>query len=158
MIKKASISKNLDQKWWKKLEAEEQELLAPKPASGTRKAAPSKPTPGPKTSQAQASMVQMSQKKNSTPIFSDPKASKASVASLPTKTSTSKPVSAPVIEGETKYVRKDCGFNRKLIGNLIQLYSARVHSKMKEFEKAKGFYEQVIKSEPRVIILTFYFF
>jgi tetratricopeptide (TPR) repeat protein len=76
-----------------------------------------------------------------------------------------KPIEAPKeVEAKTeadasaklnqKYLRKkNVNFNKNILYIQIQLNSARVYSRLKEYDKAKSFYEKVIKKEPNVYSL-----
>jgi tetratricopeptide (TPR) repeat protein len=51
-----------------------------------------------------------------------------------------------------KYVKKkNFNFNKFILFVQIQLVSARIYARLKEFDKARSFYEHAIKKEPKVV-------
>ena len=56
----------------------------------------------------------------------------------------------PAVEEVRKFLRKPCAYNKNIVFIQTQLYLARVHSKLSNFEKAKQFYEAVILKESQV--------
>ena len=76
-------------------------------------------------------------------------------ASVSTETKTAEASSnndASTATKETpKYVKKkNFNFNKFVLFVQIQLVSARVYSRLKEFDKARSFYEKAIQKEPKV--------
>ena len=55
---------------------------------------------------------------------------------------------------EMNFVRKKSKFDQNVVHVQNQLYLARVHVRLKEFDKAKPFYDKVIEKEPNVIYLN----
>jgi hypothetical protein len=146
-----------EQKWWKRVEASEKALqqqaqsllLAAKtadkakPVSGSRrtsvtpaatakKAAPPPPPPPPPPAKGGKA--------------SAGKPGDAKAAAANNQAGGSSDLSS------TKYVKKESNFDRKILQTQCSLCSARVFSRLKDFDKAKSFYEQVIKNEPKVSI------
>jgi hypothetical protein len=142
-----------DQKWWKKVEANEKAMQQQAQALLAGK------TDKPKTPVSGARRT--STVPNQAAAKKAPPAPAAPAAKTNGKASAGKPGDAksPAANGQSptadlstaKYVKKESSFDRKVLQTQCSLCLARVYARLKEFDKAKSFYEQVIKSEPRVI-------
>lgn len=84
------------------------------------------------------------------PINPAPVVAPAPPESKSTEATTNNEVSAP--KESLKYVKKkNFNFNKFILYVQIQLVTARVYSRLKEFDKARSFYEKAIQKEPKVI-------
>jgi len=83
------------------------------------------------------------------------------VTPAPVQTETKTTVESQANANETtalketpKYIKKkNFNFNKFILFVQIQLVSARVYARLKEFDKARSFYEHAIKKEPKVVFL-----
>jgi hypothetical protein len=138
-------------KWWKKFDASERALQQQqaqsakgdknKPLSGTKKPSAAAPAAAKKPAALVAPAAKLSTAKAPAAKTADPKA-----------TTVVPSVDVPAVG----YVKKESSFDRKILQTQCLLLTARVFSRLNDSEKAKNFYEQVIKSEPRVME-KFYF-
>jgi hypothetical protein len=165
------LLKYIDQKWWNKLIVEEKMKLnelnqkttaAPtpeRPASKTKSSitlAPTKAsTKGPASTPTKS---QIAKKPGSIvqPAKATNKQNQAPTNPKPSSAEAKKSVTDVVDKLQTLvYNRKNQEtFDKDILSIQINLYLGRVYSKLKEIDKAKAYYENVIKKEPNVILFT----